>query len=507
MSSISQTGSLSSQIDTLVSQYAASLRSKQVSPLEDRRTSLNARLSVLSELKTRLRTLYSTSNDLSQTGTTSKFKAYVASSSLDTVATASADSAASIGAHSLFVSQLAKYDTLVSARLTSGGTSVADAELTADEKAAGQGTRQFQVLENGVVKATVSLDIDWSADPAGDTNATVLSKIASAINTSADAKGVVSASVVTVTPTESKLVLTSKSSGSTHAITLQDVGPGTLLQNIGLPPAVFAGRTAPSSSTVADDPVNAPGGYLYTDVNSLDAVFTLDGIELRRQSNTVSDALSGVTINLKSVQQPSDAPVTLDVAVDQDSVRNSVQKFLTDYNAALTYLNQKTAIDPDTHAREILAGDGTALQMRLQLRQMVITRVTSATSGNPSLLADIGISAASDGTLSITDQDKFAAAMDTDSTKIADLFTSSDGVAVRLKNYLDSITASGGTLDSTKSGVSLQLSSLNDQITRATDRLNAQVDQFRAEFVQLQTLMSEISAQQQQIASLVQITG
>ncbi len=507
MSSISQTGSLSSQIEALVSQYAASLRTKQISPLENKRTSLGARLNVLSELKTRLQALYTTSDGLTQTNSTSKFKAYLASSSLESVVTATADSAASIGAHSLFVSQLAKYDTIVSARFTSAGTTIAQSELTAAEQAAGQGTRQFAVMENGVVKATVSVALNWTATPAGDTNGTVLSKIASAINGSSNAAAVVSASVVTVTPTESKLVLTSKSSGSTHTITLQDVGTGTLMQNIGLPSSVFAGRTAPSATTVADDPLNNPGGYLYTNANSLDAVFTLDGIELRRQSNTVSDALSGVTFNLKSVQQLTDSPATVNVAVDKDGIKGSVQSFLTDYNAAITYLNQKTAINPNTYVREILAGDSTALQLRLQLRQMVITPVTSVAAGNPYLLADVGISAAADGTLSITDVSKFSAAMNTDSTKMADLFNSSDGVAVRLKNYLDRITAAGGTLDTTRSGVTDQLNSLNDQITRATDRMNAQVAQFRAEFVQLQSLMTEVSAQQQQIASLVQITG
>jgi flagellar hook-associated protein 2 len=472
---MAEISSISFSIDALVQQYRSSQRKPAV-VMENKKTTLNARLKVLADLKTKLSALFSTVKDLSLTGTSSKFLAYSVSSSLTSVAIATASSSAAVGSHTLLVTQLAKADTVLSSKFTSSATTVADAE--------GAGNKQLSLTTNGT---TVTIDVSVAA---GQSNSAVLSAIASAVNASTAG---VSASVVSDTSTTSRLVLTSKQTGSAQAVSLGDVS-GTLLSNIGLTAGIIAGRTA-STSTAA--------GFQNSSTSMLDSNFKLDGIDIERGSNSVSDALTGVTLELKAAQQPTDAAVTLTVGFDKEKVRTQVEKFITDYNAALDLLNSKTSVDAARRTREILAGDTVFLNMRSDIRAIGMSAVSSVSVGNPSLLSGIGIEAGSDGTLSVKDSVKLDDAITTDVKKVSDLFNSSGGIAVQLNNVLDGFVTFGGQMDASSSGVKNQVSGLDARIKRFDERLERKVAGFRAEFLRIQDSIAAATRQQQIIQSLM----
>jgi flagellar hook-associated protein 2 len=438
---------------------------------------------------------------MTASGSSSQFRAFTAASSLPAVLTASASSGASAGSHTIQVSQLARGDALVSARFTASGTTIVDAEMTADEKAAGSAVRQFQLTQNGTSVGTVSVTLK-----AGDTNDTVLSKVASAINNTSGVSGAIGASLVSISATQRKLVLTSKATGTDHAIGLSNAS-GALLDNLGWTAGVLGGRTAPSSSTTPDDPTHATGGYLYGSADNLDAMFTVDGIDVRRGSNAVSDVLSGVTLNLLSAQKVADSPVTITVGSDQDTIRANVKQFMTDYNDAVDFLNQKTTVDRTTGKGSILSGDLTFLTLRVSLRQQVYGLVSSVSPGSPALLADIGITLDAEGKLSISDETKFTAAIAGDTSNLETLFTSSNGVATRLRSFLTSATGTTGSVQSRQDSINSQLTSLQAQLKRMNDRVTKQVDKFRTEFAQAQALAAQLQSQQQLLSYILSSTS
>ncbi len=462
-------------VDQLVAQYRASQR-KPIAHIENKKTTLTARLNVLGELRTKLETLYSTVKDLSATGTSSKFSTLTVSSTLTSIATATATSSAVSGTHTLLVSQLAKSDSVLSSLYTNNATGIVTAE--------GAGTKQIQVTVNGTnTPVNVALT-------AGDTNTTVLSNIATAINASGAA---VSASVVAVTSSSSRLVLTSKTTGSTNAVSLSNLS-GTLLDNIGLTAGILSGRTASTSSTA---------GFANTSTAALDANFKLDGIDLVRESNSVSDAVTGVTLELKGTQLLTDTPTTLKVGIDKDKVKASVEKFIKDYNDALSYLTAKTSVDPNTKTRQILAGDTTLALLRVDLRTIATGQVTSVVSGNPKILADIGIKAAADGTLSISDSAKLDDALSSDPAKVADLFNSSNGIAVQLQSKLEGFVSTTGIIQSSKNSVNDSIKNANDRIQRLNTALDKKANRFRDEYLQALEAMTRVSQQQQTLQSII----
>ncbi len=470
-----EVSTISSQIESLVQQYRLSI-SKPVRTLENRRTSLNARLSVLAELKSKLTALHTLAKDLKATGSLSKFNVFTVESSLPTIAAATATSSAAAGTHTLLVTQLAKNETVLSSQLTSTSTSIADA--------VGPGTKSIRITVNGVA-TDVSFDVE-----AGQSNSTVLSTIASAVNAASGSK--VTASVVADTTGTVRLVLTSKETGSANAMTLEDIS-GTVLDEIGLSDSVITGRTASTATS---------GGFLYATVDLLDAKFKLDGIDIIRGSNSVSDVLTGITLELKGVQGLNDTPVTLKVGVDKAKVKTTIEDFLKAYNEALSYLHAKTSVNPDNKTREILASDQLFKGLKIDMRSLMGSVVTSVSAGNPSLLSDIGIKANSDGTLSLSDSAKLDDALASDVRKVSDLFNSSDGLAVRLSSLLQGFTSFGGQIDIARDGTQGQLTNIRAALTRTNAQIDRKVEAFRLQFEALQSALNRISLQSQAISRL-----
>jgi flagellar hook-associated protein 2 len=381
-----------------------------------------------------------------------------------------------IGSHTLLVTRLARADRILSSSVDRTATGIVDAQ--------GAGDKTLQVTVNGVTTdVTVSL-------VAGDTNDTVLSKVASALNSSG-AK--VSASVVAVTPTTSRLVLTGAATGSANAVSLQDTS-GTLLDAIGLTDSVVSSRTIATSTT---------GGYQTADATTLDSTFTFDGVDIVRGTNTVNDVVTGLTLELKAPQLATDTPVTLVIGSDKENIRERVEKFITAYNEALAIITSKTAVDPANGVREILAGDSGFRSLRYNFRGIMGGSVSGVLTGNPSLLSQIGIKAAADGSLSIADTTKFDDAVATNAAGVSDLFASTSGVAVRLRDMVDGFTSGTGVIERSRDTLSSQVKYLTDRITRGDAQITKKADRFREEYARVQSTLIVLSQQQSFIDSIV----
>lgn len=466
-------------IEGLVSSIIAVER-RPLAGLQANQRTLSLRSATLSDLKSALSALRSKAQALAQAGTLSPFQAKAVSSSNTTVATATTSPSALAAVHNLSVSQLAKSSTIVSKQLTSSATDVVTAE--------GAGAKSVKVTYDGTDPATsgtaVAVNVTLNA---GDSNSTILTNLATAINNDATLGAKVSASVVSDTSGTSRLVLAGKQTGLANKVRVADT-TGTLLSAIQLDSEVASSGTA--------------GGYLFADA-TLDAKFKLDGLDITRSSNSPSDVLTGVTINLFGL---STSDVTLTVNPDKSSVKTSVQAFLDAYNKALTFLRARIDVKASTTSsagstevnsviRGLLAGEATYASLVSNLRSDVGNSVSGVQTGNPALLADVGITAASDGTLSISDTTKFDGAIGTKLNGLIDLFASTNGVSGRLIARLDGFVNTGGLIDGSLSTVTSKTQNINQQITTLQDRLTKREAALRKQLLDLQKALSALSAQ------------
>ncbi|HJW31793.1 MAG TPA: flagellar filament capping protein FliD [Holophagaceae bacterium] len=136
---------------------------------------------------------------------------------------------------------------------------------------------------------------------------------------------------------------------------------------------------------------------------AVDALFTVNGIQLTRQSNIVKDAVDGVTFTLKR-GDPTNS-TTLTVAQDSNAATTALQSLVSQFNSLLkTYRDASTPLNDGsgTITPQPLEGDSVARSLINQVR----TALSGTVDGLPSTDkynsgASIGIKTNADGTLSL----------------------------------------------------------------------------------------------------------
>ncbi|MGY4472789.1 flagellar filament capping protein FliD [Bradyrhizobium sp. USDA 3364] len=147
------------------------------------------------------------------------------------------------------------------------------------------------------------------------------------------------------------------------------------------------------SSTSGDDILNKLGVTdttgAFTDVlqKSQSAEFSLDGIALTRNTNDISDVLSGVTFDLL---QPTPSGTSLNISIETDTsqITTALQTFVTNYNAFRDQVIAQSAQNSDGTAASsaVLFGDSTMRDIMTQLQQVLSGTVNGMT------MADLGLS-------------------------------------------------------------------------------------------------------------------
>jgi len=168
-----------------------------------------------------------------------------------------------------------------------------------------------------------------------------------------------------------------------------------------------------------------------------DASILYNGLSVSRDSNTISDLIKGVTLNLSTV---SEAGVATDVTVSKSlaSIKTKVNDFVAGYNQLVSAISSLTDYNAETGVGAILQGDSVTRNIESLLRKELFGSVNIGERDDLTL-AGVGITTASDGTLTI-DNNKLEAAAAADLDLVTNLFalngnSSGDGV-----NYVSATT-------------------------------------------------------------------
>jgi flagellar hook-associated protein 2 len=443
------------------------LEAEPLRRLQSRRSNLDVRFGVMSDLRSQVGSLKSILAELAQVGSTSALRRFDVSSSHETLAVATASSTADVGSHSLNVSQLATAHALQSSELTGTGGDIASGSYSFDVTVAGTTTN-------------VSVTIDDTDD-----NASAMDKIAQAIRST----GVeVYANVVTTDTTAGtkRLVLTARETGEANMVNAIADTSGGLMASLGLAGSYNPGEVAGATTIAARN-----------------AEFTLDGVQISSATNDVEGVLEGVVISLKDDSAPG-TTVNLRVDYDRDAVKEKIQELIDTFNEVSTFLNQKLASGDETGAgRGELAGDLTFTTFRNQLRQSLVRAVgpTFAQDGI-NTIDDVGFSLSRDGKLSLEDEEAFFNALTSSPDGVEAFLGSEDGVATRLEDIVKAFTKVGGGLDLEEDLIDSRRDVLDLRIERMESFLSVREEQLRDELGRLSQFIARIGAQQNALGSL-----
>jgi len=130
-----------------------------------------------------------------------------------------------------------------------------------------------------------------------------------------------------------------------------------------------------------------------------DASFILDGVAVTKANNTVSDVISGTTLQLESA---GSGIVTL--SPDEDAIKEKIQNYVDGFNEIMQHLSKELALTESTGETGVLFANFTVQNLQQTLREIITDKVIGI-DGSFEYLSQIGIRTQSDGTLTINDGD------------------------------------------------------------------------------------------------------
>ena len=448
----------STVVDTMVKNYSLPLErmTEKKSLLETQKGAwrdVNTRLSSLDNALDKLRT------KTTWTGTT-------ASSNNDQIVSATSSAGAVKGTYNIKVLQTAAAQTAVS-----GIQAVDDASASTE-------------LSAGTFSITIGDDSTTISVAAGAS----LKDIADSIN-NADAG--VDASVIQVEG-GFRLALASSETGTENAAKFTDES-GSVLESLGV----------------------LASGVLNISQEAKNANLEINGISnISSQSNTVTTAIPGVTLNLNG--ENPDSIVTVKVSADYSGAEAAVKGFVDQYNSVMSFIEGKLKYDDETKIKGDLFGDPVLQGIQSRLRNMVSGNLNNP-NGSFEILSDVGVSTSSDnfGKSAVLSFDtaKFQEALKEDSISVANLFgadvggvslvtestdsESSQGLANIMREYLHPMIMYQGTFDKTESSYTRQIDQVKNEMEAFNDRLVDYAERTRLKFSRLETQLAALSSQGQ----------
>lgn len=430
-------------VNSLVSQLVAAERAPQENRLLRTQSKLSVTLSAIGSFKSALAQLQTAARAL--TGTDNTISKLSSSVSTEGLFTAAAGSKAVAGRYEIEVMDIARAHKVTTTAFAGGSTSVV-----------GTGSVTIDV---GAESFTVNLA----------SGADTLADLRDAINSASDNPGVTATLLTEDAGT--RLVLTSSKTGTTNGLTVSSEASG--------------GGALLSTSTLQA---------------ATDAQIKVEGYTHTSSSNTITSAIEGVTLNL--LRQEPGTVVTLDLKQDAAASSKAIKDFVTAYNAVVGVVKKFGGYDAASKTGGPLMGESSVRSATQQIRSVIGDVVGE---GAYSMLAQIGIKSAADGTLNL-DTGKLDAGLAADADAVKTLFSSSQGLATRLDSVIDGFIGDDGRIAAQSEQLQKRIESLGDQAV-ALERRMAQVEaRYRKQFTALDTLLGQMQSTgnylSQQLANL-----
>ncbi|HEX3690082.1 MAG TPA: flagellar filament capping protein FliD [Solirubrobacteraceae bacterium] len=279
---------------------------------------------------------------------------------------------------------------------------------------------------------------------------------------------------------------------------------------------VFSSRQTGGSSSIA---VNDTGGAmaLQSSKPGQDAMFNVDGVDGTSSSNSVTNAIGGVTLTLTGVTTTS-GPITVNVgapAPNQTNISNAINTFVTQYNKVISDIQTQLSQPPSSTdpTQGTLYGDPGLQDLLTSMRSMMYSGGSGLPAG-ASTMDDIGVSTGATTGSSAESASTLAGNLQLNATTLSSMLSSNaGGVQAIMKswssgfvNLTDNAADPAGTIAARLTGDNSQISNLGNQITSMQSALTDKQNFLVQEFAQLEAALSSNQSQSSwltsQIASL-----
>ncbi len=454
---------LASGIDStsLIQALLDQQREARIQPLQTQINNFNDTNDALSELSSLLNALsdaagkYRTING----GPIAK----QATSSNETIVTASASNSASAGTYGISVTTLASNATFsFDDRFSSGS----------------------DVIDSGIMDLDPEIDRTVSFTVGSGAGAENIDIVMTGTTTAQD---FVTEFNSQSSKAEASLVNTGTESSPSYAIVISSKQEGTEDGTITLN-AVGSSITAFSSNSLDQ---------------ATDASFSIDGIAgtITRSSNTISDVISGVSFNLEDT-----GSATITISADTTTTESNLQAFVDAYNEIVEYIAENDAISQEEESGQTVNIFGPLASTSLDENILSALRSTFSSAGisggSVNVLADLGITTNRDGTLDF-DTEKFQDALNSSPGDVESILTNLGEGLSSINGTIAQFTRFNGIIDLAEQSNSSQITSLQSKISDTEDSLARYEESLVRQFARLEGLIGQMQNQQSTLASIL----
>lgn len=290
---------------------------------------------------------------------------------------------------------------------------------------------------------------------------------------------------VEATIIDNRLVLTNLETGNTD-IVLKNIdadGNETILKEIGLD--INATDVSAKAKVIAGE----------------DALFSVNGVEVQRKSNSVNDVIQYTTINLTKKHSEGQSD-TLVVTEDTSKIKTALKDLVDQYNSTMTFIGDKLKAGKPEEAgsRGSLAADSSLMRLQSTLRTMITSSISNENSTVKDM-SQLGITTVDKfGQLQFSEKD-FMETYEKDPAQVQSFFSSTGtdgkekGFVSRINTYIDSFSSSTGMIKSKTDGFERSLKAIAKQVDNFNDRMERKEKYYITMFSRLDTIMMQAESQ------------
>ncbi len=249
--------------------------------------------------------------------------------------------------------------------------------------------------------------------------------------------------------------------------------------------------TGQTTLQLIDDPEGAATNLMTSANQGTNAQFDLNGLTITRPSNTVTDALPGVSLTV-AAKTATDEAITVTVATDRSQLSSAIQDFVTKYNTVVDQVNGQVGASAG-----LLSGDTLVREISIDLRSVAGYQA----SGTVKSLAEMGVSFSTTGKMSF-DATKFSALSDSQVSGAFSFFGSTtSGFGALAKKFEQLSDPLGGLVKLQLDGYDRTDKRLQTQIATMTMRINDMQKSLSAKLQMADALLAGIESQQKTISA------
>jgi flagellar hook-associated protein 2 len=254
---------------------------------------------------------------------------------------------------------------------------------------------------------------------------------------------------------------------------------------------VTANSTGATTLSLTDDPgdsTNANIQWLTNQNQGSNASFLLNGKPVTRSTNTITDAVPGVTLTLLATTSGTEN-INLNIATDRSQLSDALQTLVTKYNAVVDELDKHVGSNAD-----LLLADTSVLGIQSLMREI------SGYRANGASLVDLGISLDRNGKMSF-DSSVLSKMSNSAVTGALSYLGSFGNLSSQLAAYSDPAT---GLIYSEQQALTETDQRLQKQISDTTDRINIMQTSLQSRLQAADAMLAQLESQQQMLTASIQ---